>query len=97
MGFSRTVAAIAPRRPRGGRLRAAGGSAIVRNVPLEYFQGSRTTRRRPLLLAGLRGALCDRRDLVERARLPVALPDEVRAQGFNHIGDFTWDRAEGGG
>jgi hypothetical protein len=69
----------------------------VRNVPIEYFQGLTHDPAGDRYFAGVfQGLYATDANLVERARLPVALPEDVRAQGFNHIGDFTWDRAEGG-
>src|SRR3954449_3054012 len=69
----------------------------VRTVPIEYFQGLTHDPAGNRYFDGVfEGLYRTDANLVEQARLPGALPESVRAQGFNHIGDLTWDRAEGG-
>jgi len=69
----------------------------VRNVPIEYFQGLTHDPAGNRYFDGVfEGLYRTDANLVEQARLPVALPESVRALGFNHIGDFTWNSAEGG-
>jgi hypothetical protein len=69
----------------------------VREVPIQYFQGLTHAPDGSRFFAGVFQGLhrTDRR-LVEQKSVGNALPPEVGAQGFNHIGDLTWDRAEGG-
>jgi hypothetical protein len=76
------------------RLRLTG----TRSIPIEYFQGLTHSRAGTRFFDGIVAGLyrTDAR-LRERARVVDALPAPVRATyGFNHIGDITWDRAEGG-
>jgi hypothetical protein len=69
----------------------------ARQVPLEYFQGLTHDPSGDRYFAGVYdGLYATDPGLTERARLSPALPAAVRALGFNHIGDLTWDRAEGG-
>jgi len=69
----------------------------VRPVPLEYFQGLTHDRAGDRYFSGVfQGLYATDASLAERARLPIALPESVRALGFNHIGDLTWDPAQGG-
>src|SRR4029450_7433352 len=69
----------------------------VRNVPLEYFQGLTHDPAGNRYFDGVfEGLYKTDADLGERARCPVALPASVQALGFNHIGDFPGDSAEGG-
>jgi hypothetical protein len=72
--------------------------ADARPVPIEYFQGTTHDRAGTRWFDGTVSGLY-RTDLGlhERARLPAALPLPVTAAfGFNHIGDLTYDGAEGG-
>jgi hypothetical protein len=72
--------------------------ADARPVPLEYFQGLTHSRAGTRFFDGVVAGLY-RTDaaLRERARVLDALPPAIRAAfGFNHIGDLTWDAAEGG-
>ena len=68
------------------------------HVPIEYFQGLTHSAAGSWFFAGPAEGLyrTDRR-LAEHARNPQAIPPAVTLGiGFNHIGDPTWDRAEGG-
>jgi hypothetical protein len=72
--------------------------ASTRSIPIEYFQGLTHDRAGARFFDGVVAGLyrTDAR-LRERARVADALPAGVRAtHGFNHIGDITWDRGEGG-
>ena len=67
-------------------------------IPLEYFQGMTSDPDRRLWFDGVFAGLyrTDAR-LHERARQETEIPPEVTAtEGFNHIGDPTWDAREGG-
>lgn len=67
-------------------------------VPLQYFQGLTHDPGRRIYFAGLFEGLY-RTDVAlrEQARNGRAIPADVKAAtGFNHIGDPTWDAAEGG-
>jgi len=69
----------------------------VREVPLQYFQGLTHAPDRSRFFAGVfQGLYRTDLRLHEEAGVGNALPPEVGAQGFNHIGDLTWDRQEGG-
>jgi hypothetical protein len=70
----------------------------ARRVPLEYFQGLTHSHAGSRFFAGVfEGLYRTDRGLHERVRVPAALPPSLKAApGFNHIGDLTWDRAEGG-
>jgi hypothetical protein len=72
--------------------------AEARPVPFEYFQGLTHSRGGSRFFAGVvEGLYRTDRALRERARVPSAIPAAVKAAfGFNHIGDPSWDRAEGG-
>src|SRR4051812_15555263 len=77
-----------------GRWRATG----VSHIPLEYFQGMTSDPRRDLWFDGVFTGLyrTDAR-LRERRRNAVVIPAEVTArEGYNHVGDLTWDAREGG-
>ena len=67
-------------------------------IPLEYFQGIASDPARRLWFDGVFTGLYRTDDrLHERARAAVEIPAEVTAsQGYNHIGDITWDAREGG-
>ena len=69
----------------------------VRAVPLEYFQGLTHAPDGSRFFSGLFDGLY-RTDLglAEQARRTPVLPPAVAAQGFNHVGDITWDAREGG-
>jgi hypothetical protein len=67
-------------------------------VPLEYFQGVTTDRAGDFFFDGIQVGLY-RTDplLTEEARDESAIPlDVYLREGYNHIGDITWDKREGG-
>jgi len=67
-------------------------------VPLEYFQGVTSDQHRRLYFDGVFSGLY-RTDsgLAEQARnTNVIAPDVNQREGYNHIGDITWDKREGG-
>jgi hypothetical protein len=84
--------AAAAAAPQGLRL------ADARRVPIEYFQGLAHDRAGARFFDGVvAGLYRTDRALRERARDPLAIPAPVASTfGFNHIGDITWDPAEGG-
>jgi hypothetical protein len=67
-------------------------------VPLEYFQGITSDRQRNLYFDGIFiGLYRTDSGLVEANRQPSAIPVNVYfSEGYNHIGDLTWDGREGG-
>jgi hypothetical protein len=85
--------------PAGAAAAGHGGWALQRAdaVPLEYFQGLTHAPGGERFFAGVYvGLYRTDRVLREQARNPAALPPEVTALGFNHIGDPTWDARDGG-
>jgi hypothetical protein len=69
----------------------------VRDVPIQYFQGLTHAPDGSRFFAGVfQGLYRTDLRLREQAGVGNALPPDVGAQGFNHIGDLTWDRGEGG-
>ena len=67
-------------------------------VPLEYFQGVTTDRDGNFYFDGIQVGIY-RTDLLlnETARLESGIPVDVYLrEGYNHIGDITWDKREGG-
>ena len=67
-------------------------------VPLEYFQGVTSDPQRDLFFDGVfSGLYRTDSNLVEQARNVNVIPADVQhREGYNHIGDITWDRQEGG-
>jgi hypothetical protein len=66
-------------------------------VPLNYFQGLTHSPGGSWFFDGITvGVYRTDRDLRQLAANPNVLPPAVAAQGFNHIGDPTFDRREGG-
>jgi hypothetical protein len=66
-------------------------------VSLSYFQGLTHSAAGAWFFDGIAvGLYRTDRDLRENATNPGALPPDLTAQGFNHIGDLTWDAREGG-
>jgi hypothetical protein len=67
-------------------------------VPLEYFQGVTSDQSRDLYFDGVfAGLYRTDSNLVEEARNGSPIPDDVnQREGYNHIGDITWDKREGG-
>jgi hypothetical protein len=77
-----------------GRWRFTGHS----DVPLEYFQGVTSDLNRNLYFDGFFMGLY-RTDLAlrEEARQPNAIPPDVATrEGYNHLGDLSYDAREGG-
>jgi hypothetical protein len=67
-------------------------------VPLEYFQGVTSDQQRHLYFDGIfTGLYRTDSHLVEEARNFDVIPHDVAlSEGYNHIGDITWDKREGG-
>jgi hypothetical protein len=67
-------------------------------VPPDYFQGVTSGPRKSLWFDGFFSGLYRTDfDLTELARAPNVIPLAVlQTEGYNHIGDITWDRREGG-
>jgi hypothetical protein len=68
-------------------------------VPLEYFQGVTSDNRGHFYFDGVfTGLYRTDLNLVEQARSEynVIPPDVGTREGYNHIGDLTWDRSEHG-
>ena len=84
------------------RAAAASGGALrladARPIPIEYFQGLTHDRAGARYFDGVSvGLYRTARSLRETGRVANAIPPAVSAAfGFNHIGDLTWDAAEGG-
>jgi hypothetical protein len=77
-----------------GRWRATG----VSRIPLEYYQGIASDLQRRLFFDGVFTGLY-RADakLRERRRNDPVIPPAVTAfEGYNHVGDISWDAREGG-
>jgi hypothetical protein len=68
------------------------------SVPLEYFQGVTSDRQRNLYFDGpFTGLFRTDSNLVEQARNFNVIPADVnQREGYNHVGDITWDRHERG-
>jgi hypothetical protein len=68
------------------------------SVPLEYFQGVTSDSHRNLYFDGpFSGLYRTDSNLVEQARNFNVIPADVnQREGYNHIGDITWDRHERG-
>jgi hypothetical protein len=73
-------------------------SRASRPIPIEYFQGLTHDRAGARYFDGVTvGLYRTDRALRESGRVANAIPPAVTAAfGFNHIGDLTWDAAEGG-
>jgi hypothetical protein len=67
-------------------------------VPLEYFQGVTTDRSGNFFFDGIQVGIYRTDPLLsETARLESGIPVDVfLREGYNHIGDITWDKREGG-
>jgi hypothetical protein len=65
---------------------------------IEYYQGVTSDPARRLFFDGrFVGLYRTTAELKETARVPNVIPAPVAAaEGYNHIGDLTWDAAEGG-
>ena len=67
------------------------------SVPLSYFQGLTHSAAGSWFFDGITvGLFRTDRALVQKASNPSALTPDLTAQGFNHVGDLTWDAREGG-
>jgi hypothetical protein len=67
------------------------------DVPLSYFQGLTHSAAGSWFFDGITVGLARTdRDLRQRAAVANAVAPDLAAQGFNHIGDPTWDAREGG-
>ncbi len=67
------------------------------SVPLSYFQGLTHSATGSWFFDGIAvGLYRTDRDLRQKAVNASALSPDLSAQGFNHIGDLTWDAREGG-
>jgi hypothetical protein len=68
------------------------------NVPLEYFQGVTSDPGKNLYFDGIfTGLYRTNSRLREQARNASVIPTSVVAsEGYDHIGDITWDASEGG-
>jgi hypothetical protein len=76
-----------------GRWRLAKASP----VPLAYNQGLTATASGAFTFTSNTGLFATTRTLRERRVVAVAIPPDVQAaEGYDHIGDPTYDRAEGG-
>jgi hypothetical protein len=65
---------------------------------IEYYQGVTSDPQRSLYFDGrFVGLYRTTSKLTETARVPNAIPQSVAsAEGYNHIGDLSWDAGEGG-
>jgi hypothetical protein len=77
-----------------GRWRATGASKI----PLEYYQGVTSDPLGRLWFDGVFAGLyrADTRLREERRSDAVIPPAVAAAEGYNHVGDISWDAGEGG-
>jgi hypothetical protein len=68
------------------------------SIPLVYYQGITSDPQRNLFFDGIHvGLYRTDSELNEGARRDDAIPPDVHArEGYNHIGDLSWDAAEGG-
>jgi hypothetical protein len=68
------------------------------SIPLAYFQGITSDPKKHLFFDGIFAGLYRTNSrLREQARNPNVIPAAVTAtEGYNHIGDISWDSAEGG-
>ena len=92
------AALLVPASPAPARAEGRWTLADVRSVPIEYFQGLTHDSSGALVFDGpFEGLYRTDALLRERARNEHAIPPDLTADpGFNHIGDPTWDAAEGG-
>jgi hypothetical protein len=91
------VAALAAPGPAAGSDPGRWRLAQADSVPLTYFQGLTHAATGEWFFDGITvGLYRTDRDLRQNAANPDALAGDLAAQGFNHIGDPTWDAREGG-
>jgi hypothetical protein len=89
------LAAAAPARPADpGRWRVTGTTTL----PILYYQGVTVDPARNFYFDGIYvGLYRTTPGFTETARTADVIPPDVHArEGYNHIGDISWDRAEGG-
>ena len=66
-------------------------------IPLQYYQGVTSDPERNFYFSGHVGLYRTDSALRETARNDDAIPPQVHlTEGYNHIGDLSWDAAEGG-
>ena len=69
----------------------------AKRIPPAYWQGITTTPGGSFVFSGFVGLFRTDASVRERNNQGVVIPDEVsKGEGYNHIGDLTYDRAEGG-
>ena len=91
------AAAIAAPGPASGADPGRWRLAQTDSVPLSYFQGLTHSAAGSWFFDGITvGLFRTDRALVQKASNPSALTPDLTAQGFNHVGDLTWDAREGG-
>lgn len=91
------LAALAAAGPASGADPGRWRLAQADRVPLSYFQGVTHSAAGSWFFDGITvGLYRTNRGLVQQADDPSALTPDLTAQGFNHIGDLTWDPREGG-
>lgn len=91
------VAALAAPGPAAGADPGRWRLAQADSVPLSYFQGLTHSAAGSWFFDGITvGLFRTDRSLRQQAQNANALSPDLVAQGFNHIGDLTWDAREGG-
>ncbi|HEX2086148.1 MAG TPA: hypothetical protein VHF89_10735 [Solirubrobacteraceae bacterium] len=71
--------------------------AKVDRIPFEYFQGVTASPARALFFSGTNGLFGTTGGRTETGRREPGIPPEVTAaEGYDHIGDLSYDTAEGG-
>ena len=69
----------------------------VSRTPIAYFQGVTASPRGAVFFSGTNGVFGTTASLRETGRRDPGIPPEVAAQdGYDHIGDLSYDEAEGG-
>ena len=69
----------------------------AKRIPPAYWQGLTTTPGGSFVFSGFVGLFRTNASLQETNNAGLVIPDEVqKSEGYNHIGDLTYDRAEGG-
>jgi hypothetical protein len=91
------VAVLATAGPAAGADPGRWRLAEADDVPLSYFQGVAHSAAGSWFFDGITvGLFRTDRSLRQKAQNANALAPDLVAQGFNHIGDLTWDVREGG-
>ena len=71
--------------------------AEVSRIPFEYFQGVTASPVGAVFFTGTNGVFGTTAGLRETGRVEPGIPPEVAAaEGYDHIGDLSYDTAEGG-